>query len=410
MPDKLISANIILSDRFTWSYLLPLTHTRPVADIRIGLRTIKEKWEEFCSGNISYQTETYLAPKYPILCEENNLIINASLLPETDIVNHINTLQDNEALYFENHFLAARISQKINDPEDLSVLLSSCKTVPYHPTIPPQLLLRPWNILTLLTKETLSDIHFLSHNRVSQKLSDTNRIIGGHPVFVEEGAKAECAVFNTTNGPIYLGKNSEVMEGSLIRGPFALGEGSTVNMGAKIYGPVAVGPKCKIGGEIKGTQFFGNANKGHEGFVGDSIIGEWCNLGADTNTSNLKNNYLPVRVWSYVEEKFVDTGLQFCGLIMGDHSKTGINTMFNTGTVTGAYCNIFGEGYPRNFIPSFTWGGGSGFQTHPLKKALETATIVFARRNVLLTEEDKDIAGAINEQTAHSRVWEKKEL
>lgn len=410
MPDKLISTHIVLFDRATWSYLLPLTHTRPVADIRIGLRTIKEKWAAYSAGNISYLTEDYLSPKYPNSSEEDILIINASLLPDIELVNRIDSLKNNEALYFEDQFLAARRSHHKTETEDIGTFMSGCSIIHYQAEKKPDLLQRPWNILSLLEQEILRDIDFLSKNRITQKLSDTNRIFGHFPVFVEEGVKAECAIFNTTNGPIYLGKNSEVMEGSMIRGPFALGEGSTVNMGAKIYGPVAVGPKCKIGGEIKGTQFFGNANKGHDGFVGDSIIGEWCNLGADTNTSNLKNNYLPVRVWSYVEEKFVDTGLQFCGLIMGDHSKTGINTMFNTGTVTGAYCNIFGEGYPRNFIPSFAWGGGSGFQTHPLKKALETAEIVFARRNVVFTEEDKDIARTINEQTAQSRVWEKKDV
>ena len=219
----------------------------------------------------------------------------------------------------------------------------------------------------------------------------TNTIYGKYPVFLEEGAKMECCIINTNNGPVYIGKNALIMEGSMIRGGFAACEGAVLKMGAKIYGPTTAGPYCRLGGEINNSVFLANSNKSHDGYMGNSVIGEWCNIGADTNTSNLKNNYLPVKIWSYVLESFEDTGLQFCGLIMGDHSKTGINTMLNTGTVIGVASNIFGDGFPRTFIPSFSWGGAAGFTSHKINKALETAEIVLSRRNQELTSEDKKI-------------------
>jgi UDP-N-acetylglucosamine diphosphorylase/glucosamine-1-phosphate N-acetyltransferase len=373
----------------------------------VGYRTLREKWMDYLTKAPSYLTRDYLQVKYPSVVEEHNLVINAAVVPDRDLAKALSSLEAGQVLMSETTWIGIYCQGEDLKSKGLTSCLDHAEKVTYSGERQPRVIGRPWHILSLLTEELVSDIEKITKGCESKPLSSSNRVIGSGTVFVEESVTAECCIFNTTSGPIYLGKNSEVMEGSMIRGPFALGEGSTINMGAKIYGPVSVGPRCKVGGEVKGTIFFGNANKGHDGFVGDSIIGEWCNLGADTNTSNLKNNYLPVRVWSYVEEKFVDTGLQFCGLIMGDHTKTGINTMLNTGTVTGAYSNIFGEGYPRNFIPSFAWGGASGFSTHPLKKALETAEIVMARRKVAITEEDRNIARHIMEMEAKFRVWEK---
>jgi UDP-N-acetylglucosamine diphosphorylase/glucosamine-1-phosphate N-acetyltransferase len=402
-----IESCIILVDGEMWQQLLPLTFTRPVGGIRIGLCTIREKWADITTGQVTYYTQPYLQTKFPMTSGHKNIFVHAGLLPDADTIKAITNLNDRESLYQGKKWLASRIDGLTPNEFHIDILFSGCAKVMCTEEIKPVLIERPWQILSCLKMEILNDFQRKTEGKTSLVLSDTNRVVGTHPVFVEEGVTAEFAIFNTKDGPVFLGKNSEVMEGSMIRGPFMLGEGSTVNMGSKIYGPVSVGPKCKVGGEIKGTQFFGNANKGHDGFVGDSIIGEWCNLGADTNTSNLKNNYLPVRSWSYVEEKFVDTGLQFCGLIMGDHTKTGINTMLNTGTVTGAYSNIFAEGYPRTFIPSFAWGGASGFSTHPMKKAMETAEIVLARRQESLTSEDRSIAQAIFDFDAKYRVWEK---
>lgn len=407
MENNSISIHTILADGESWSYLLPLTYTRPVAELRVGYRTIREKWADFLTKAPSYLTQHYLQGKFPAVIEDHNLILNAAVLPDDSLVKAVASLKAGQVLMAGNTWVALQITGDDLQNQGLSSCLENAEKTAYTADKMPRVIGRPWHILSYLAEELIADIEKITLGCESKPLSPSNRVIGSGSVFVEEGVMAECCIFNTTQGPIYLGKNSEVMEGSMIRGPFVLGEGSTINMGAKIYGPVSVGPRCKVGGEVKGTIFMGNANKGHDGFVGDSIIGEWCNLGADTNTSNLKNNYLPVRVWSFVEEKFVDTGLQFCGLIMGDHTKTGINTMLNTGTVTGAFSNIFGEGYPRTFIPSFAWGGASGFSTHPLKKALETAEIVMARRKINMTEEDRKIANYILEMTAKFRVWEK---
>ncbi|MFZ1704951.1 MAG: putative sugar nucleotidyl transferase [Saprospiraceae bacterium] len=407
IPQNIHVENIVLFDDPIWQQLLPLTFTRPISEIRIGILTIREKWMYELKSNVSPQTVPYLSNKYPMVVKQNNLFINASYLPTKPLIQQILSLKLGEVLCFGASIVALKLEEGKVSSFDQNFDLKGLDRIELVQRDQNILRIeRPWHILAMIQSELINDFDRIMHKRVGEKLSETNRTIGNHVVFAESGVKAECVIFNTTNGPIYLGKNSEVMEGSTIRGPFALGEGSTVNMGAKIYGPTAVGPSCKVGGEIKGSQFFGNGNKGHDGFLGDSIIGEWCNLGADTNSSNLKNNYQPVRVWSYVEEKFIDSGLQFCGLIMGDHSKCGINTMFNTGTVVGAYCNIFGEGYPRTFIPSFSWGGASGFQTAPIKKMLETAEIVMLRRKVTLTDDDKDIAQEIFERTKKYRAKE----
>ncbi|MGB0850797.1 MAG: glucose-1-phosphate thymidylyltransferase, partial [Bacteroidia bacterium] len=253
------------------------------------------------------------------------------------------------------------------------------------------------------------DFNLITTGRKSQTLSTSNTLIGEN-IFVEEGADVEAAVLNSKNGPIYIGKNATIMEGALIKGPFALGSSATIKMGAKIYGDTSVGPSCKVGGEVSNTLFYGNSNKGHDGFLGNSVIGEWCNLGADTNSSNLKNNYAQVKLWNYTKSRFVNSGLQFCGLIMADHSKCGINTMFNTGTVVGVSANIFGASFPRNFIPSFTWGGATGFATYSLGKAFETARIVMSRRQQELNETEKEILKNVHEISSTHRIWEKKTI
>jgi UDP-N-acetylglucosamine diphosphorylase/glucosamine-1-phosphate N-acetyltransferase len=269
-------------------------------------------------------------------------------------------------------------------------------------------LIHVWDIFQLNDAEIKNDFALLTHKRTSQPLSKTNQVIGDpNLIFLESGARAECSVFNTKSGPIYLGKDSEVMEGCLLRGSLAVCEEATLKMGAKIYGATTIGPYCKAGGEIGNSVLLGYSNKGHDGYLGNSVLGEWCNLGADTNTSNLKNNYEPVKLWSYDEQKFVKTGLQFLGLIMGDHSKAGINTMFNTGTVVGVSANVYGGGYPRNFIPSFSWGGTAGFETYRFEKAYDTAQRVTDRRHITLTEEDEKILKHIFDETAKFRTWEK---
>lgn len=386
--------NIILFGEDNWFHFLPLTLTRPVCELRVGILTIREKWEKWLDGKGSFITQDYLSEKYPICIEQDNLLINSTFLPTESLVNAIKKLDLNHSLMLGTEMVAARISEdRLNRlATDESVIPSlNAHDLVENDDITIDRITRSYHIFSKNGVEIVRDFELITNGRTSQPISTSNHVMGKHAIFLEEGATMECCTINTNDGPVYIGKDAQVMEGSLIRGGFAACEGSIVKMGAKIYGPTTIGPHCRLGGEVSNSVMLANSNKGHDGFLGNSVIGEWCNLGADTNTSNLKNNYLPVRIWSYVSQGFEDTGLQFCGLIMGDHSKAGINTMFNTGTVVGVASNIFGDGFPRNFIPSFSWGGAAGFTTHQLNKAIETSKIVMSRRNQEFTEQDRKI-------------------
>lgn len=399
--------NIILFDDDNWTGLLPLTYTRPICDIRCGILTIREKWDHYFDLPTSYITQPYLSEKYPLKIKEDNLIVNSTVLPTPELIDLIKELNQNEAIIEGDELIAARITidqfdSLINsdDANELDGIDLESRGVKIKQ------ITRPHHIFEYNDEEIRKDFELLTNGRTSQPLSSTNRIAGTEHIFVEEGATVEFATLNATTGPIYIGKDAVVMEGALVRGPLAMCNNAVVKMGAKIYGATTLGPHCKAGGEIGNSVMIGYSNKGHEGYLGNSVLGEWCNLGADTNTSNLKNNYANVKLWSYDDERFMDTGLQFCGLIMGDHSKTGINTMFNTGTVVGVNCNIFGSGYPRNFIPSYSWGGASGFRTFLPRKANEVAEKVMLRRKVDLTDQDRDILQSIYEHTGVYRPWE----
>ena len=391
--------NYILFDSFRRDALLPFVYTRPVADIRVGITTIREKWEMLLQTKTSSLTEDYLGVKYPLKQGKNNVLINGSIIPTEELIEKIKTLKKGETLSKEDQIIAMYM-----DPEDVDLTgdtESAEETVTHMDFLQ---LNNTWDIFYHNWKTIISDFELITKGRKSQPLSETNFITGDSDlIFLEEGAKVEFAFLNTTSGPIYIGKEAEVMEGAKIRGPFALGEHSFVKMDAKIYGGTTIGPHCKVGGELNNVVFFGYSNKAHDGFMGHSVVGEWCNLGADTNTSNLKNTYDSVRLWSYVEESFVSTGLQFCGLMFGDHSKCGINTMFNTGTVVGVSCNIYGSGYQRNFIPSFNWGGTQGFQTFKLNRAFKVAEAMMARRGIEFDEVEKDILTYIFEETSSRR-------
>lgn len=393
-------ANVILFDDHRWVNLLPLTFTRPVSELRIGILTIKEKWEKRLNIPASYLTKHYLSGKYTTQIEEDNLFINSRILPEDNIVSMIKNLQPNQYALLNDIVICARLTKGQTIAQaahfDFSKDILTGEAVNFDFEI--QFINRPYDIFTINDAELKKDFELITSARVSQPISATNTVFGKFPVFLEDGVVMECTTINTNDGPVYLGKDVQIMEGTMIRGGFAACEGSIVKMGAKIYGATTIGPNCRLGGEVNNIVMIANSNKGHDGFLGNSVIGEWCNLGADTNTSNLKNNYLPVKIWSYADTSFKDTGLQFCGLIMGDHSKSGINTMFNTGTVIGVAANIFGDGFPRTFIPSFSWGGAAGFITHQLKKAIETAEIVMQRRQIKLTVEDRNILSFIFEK------------
>jgi len=387
--------NYILFDGPSRNALLPFTYTRPVADIRIGILTIREKWEQHLGYTTSTVTEEYLSEKFPMVELEDNVMINASYLPTVDLVSKIKDLQGNQAIFDGEEPIAFFVK------EDQEVDFESFTIVQYEQEL--LTVKNTWDIFSKNEQAIAQDFVLVTADRESQPIPESNRVIAPENVFIEEGAKLEFTILNASAGPIYIGKDAEIMEGSIIRGPFVLCNNATVKMGAKIYGGTTVGPHSKIGGEVNNSVIFGYSNKGHDGFIGNTVLGEWCNLGADTNTSNLKNNYAPVRLWSYETEGFAKTGLQFCGLMMGDHSKCGINTMFNTGTVVGVNANIFGGGFPRNFIPSYSWGGSAGFTTYLTKKAFDVAQVVMDRRKVKFTEQDKKILEHVFETTNNWR-------
>ena len=403
--------NIILFDPDTRDQLLPLTYTRPVCELRVGIMTIREKWEHWLSGKVSFITQDYLSEKYPISIASDNFVINGSILPSKDLCHLIEKLNNNEALLKEGELIAARLdeSQFFNLMEDNDI--EELEGLEVDPLVKLTMINHVWDIFTLNAQALKSDFSELTKGRKSAPLSTTNRFLGDESqLFIEEGAVVECAILNANNGPIYIGKNAEIMEGCIIRGGLALCEGSILKMGAKIYGATTVGPYSKVGGEVNNTVIISHSNKAHEGYLGNSVIGEWCNIGADTNTSNLKNNYEQIKLWDYTKDSFVRTGLQFLGLIMGDHSKCAINTMFNTGTVVGVSANIFGAGFPRNFIPSFTWGGTAGIETYTINKACDTIERVLSRRNITLSQEDRDILKYIFDFSSRYRSWEREKV
>ncbi len=389
--------NFILIDSEVRTSLLPFTFTRPVAEIRIGILTLREKWEAYLEDNTSFKTEEYLRMKYPIRLAADNIFIDASFLPTPDLVSAIRSLKTETALSFDQKIVAYRSSTDLPH-SDVTSLQQRSYT---KPLIRVQ---NTWDIFSRNGEALQQDFDLITKGRKSAPISNTNRLISPENIFLEEGAKVEYSILNASEGPIYLDKNSEVMEGNMIRGGFALCEHAVVKMGAKIYGPTTVGPYGKVCGEINNSVIFGYSSKGHDGYLGNSVLGEWCNIGADSNNSNLKNNYAKVRLWNYATERFEQTGLQFCGLMMGDHSKTAINTMFNTGTVIGVNCNIYVPGFPRNFVPSFSWGGASGFSTYQTSKAFEAAEVMMARRGRIFDEKEAAIMEHVFELT---KKWRK---
>ncbi|MDX9854078.1 MAG: GlmU family protein [Tenuifilaceae bacterium] len=396
------NTTIILFDDKRREHLLPLTFTRPVADIRIGILTIKEKWEQVMETSCGYLTVDYLSKKFTTGSAGSNiLLINGGVIPSSELANQIKNLELNSALTHKGAVIAARTGS-IPALEAISPqLFTSCIEIE-EPLFQVE---RPWDIFSKNGIALEKDFELITKGRKSAPISKTNQVIRPERVFIEHGATVECAILNASTGPIYIAKDAEIMEGSIVRGPFSLGEHSALKMGAKIYGPTTIGPHSKVGGEVNNSVIFGFSNKAHDGFLGNSVLGEWCNLGADTNNSNLKNNYAPVKLWDYSTERFANTGLQFCGLIMGDHSKCGINTMFNTGSVVGVSANIFGSGFPRNFIPSFSWGGAHGFEVYTMPKVLQTVKIVLSRRGLELEQVDIDILAHIFEVTQKYRKF-----
>ncbi|MGO4772283.1 GlmU family protein [Flavobacterium sp. W22_SRS_FK3] len=389
--------NYILFDGPVRNALLPFTFTRPVADILIGIMTIRQKWEARLGSTITTITEEYLSAKFPMVEMEENIMINAAYLPNDMLAELVSDLKENQAIFKGDDVIAFFTTENQEEVD-----FDSYEIIQYNEDV--LTVEHTWDIFSKNDAAIRADFDYLTQDRKSQPIPKSVNVISPENIFIEEGAKLEFVTLNASTGPVYLGKNTEIMEGTVIRGPFALCENAQVKLNAKVYGATTVGPGSRIGGEVKNSVLFANSNKGHDGFLGDSVLGEWCNIGADSNNSNLKNNYEEVKLWSYETESFAKTGLQFCGLMMGDHSKCGINTMFNTGTVVGVSANIFGTGFPRNFVPSFSWGGAAGFTTYVTKKAFETAKLVMGRRNIDFDEAEAAILGHVFEET---KKWRK---
>ncbi|SHF54130.1 UDP-N-acetylglucosamine diphosphorylase/glucosamine-1-phosphate N-acetyltransferase [Salegentibacter echinorum] len=387
--------NYILFDGSTRERLLPFTYTRPVADIRIGILKIREKWEYLLKTTTSTVTEDYLSEKWPLVELEENVMINASFLPNAEFFEQVEMLKPNQAIFHKEDIVA------FHTYKDQEVVLDDYEHLELAGKVVQ--LVDAWDIFSKNDYALKADFEMLTRDKESQPIHESNYVKNPENIFIEPGAEVENCSLNASDGPIYIGKNAKLLEGSLIKGSFAACEGALIKMGAKIYGPTTIGPGSRAGGEIKNVVFFANSNKGHDGYLGNSVLGEWCNLGADTNSSNLKNNYAEIRVWDYETESFAKTGLQFCGLLMGDHSKCSINTMFNTGTLVGVSANIFGAGFPRNFIPSFSWGGSAGMSTYKTEKAFEVAEIVMKRRGFPFSAEEKKILEHVFEETSKYR-------
>lgn len=390
--------DVILFDGAAHQSLWPLTATKPVAKLRIGIFTIEEKWNYYLDTNIGVRTKGYLNAKFNAFEEEASLGIYAGVLPTLALVKSIKSLPKGQILIKDGQVIA--LSPMPSSNANMDDVLAGMKMVEFSGEL--DFIDHPWDIFTHNHNEIVKDFEIVKVTKEEIQIDDTNKVIGNQ-LFVEKGAKVSCAIINTLEGPVFISKNAEVLEGSLIRGSLALCENAVLKMGAKVYGGTTIGPYSKVGGEVGNSVIQGYSNKGHDGYLGNSVLGEWCNLGADTNTSNLKNNYGEVKAWDYTEKEILGTGLQFCGLIMGDHSKSGINTMFNTGTVVGICANVYGSGFPPKFIPSFSWGGADGFETYKIEKAFEVAEKVMERRKIEFTKEDQEILKNILDLTVEYR-------
>lgn len=382
--------NVILFCDQEHEDLFPLTFMKPAGELRMGILSFRERWEKLLKAEVSNLSPDYLKLLFPIVEKDNNLFLNPCYLPDLDYVDFLKNLKFGEAVTYNDKLIAFHGSSK--DFNEKNWKLKVWKENLIH-------IKRPYDLFSYNHLALEFDFELLTHNRKSQTISSTNGIIGEDRIFLEEGAKVEFAVLNASDGPIYIGKNAEICEGSLVRGGLALCESAKLNMGAKVYGATSIGPHCKVGGEVNNSILMGYSNKGHDGFLGNSVIGEWCNLGADTNNSNLKNNYGDVKIWNYRLKRREATGLQFCGLMMGDHAKSAINTQFNTGTVVGPFANIFHAGFPPTKIEKFSWGGRADDPKFKLEAAYEVAEKMMNRRNHDLTDAMKDVIAYLYHET-----------
>lgn len=390
--------NIILFDLpAVRENLLPLSYTRPIADFLVGITTLRSKWERFLKGTYSYSTVSYLAEKFPMVVEEENLFIASNVIATERLARKLEELESGAVLFADTrNGQRIPLACKGNASLMTHMIGGALEGELYDEKVDAINFL--YDIFLLNGRQIEADFEVITAGREGQSIPRSNTVIGDpDQIFIESGAIVEGVVLNASHGPIYVNRHVEIMEGSCLRGPIALGEHSTVNMGTKIYPGTTLGPWCKVGGELNNVVIFGFTNKAHDGFLGNAVIGEWCNLGAGCVASNLKNDYTEIKLWNYPSHRFLRTGLQFCGLIMADHSKAGINTMFNTATVVGVGVNIHGSGFPRNFIASFSEGGPTGFTDLPMEKFFDIAKRMMARRGRSMSDADHRMFQAIRE-------------
>lgn len=382
--------NIILFDpKEARGNLLPLTYTRPVAEIRIGMSTMRERWQAFLPGEYSWETEDYLRKKFPMTQAADAVRVAANVVADAPLAQAVAALLDGEALYHGDSLLAVRGVESARKEYTENILEIN----------------HLWDIFQMNDAVLRADFARITPTQQRRQPSATVTIIGDpENLFIHaEAGPVEGCTFNVNRGPIFIDRGAEVMEGACLRGPIYIGPKSVLKMGAKIYGATTLGPGCKVGGEVNNAVLFGNSNKAHDGYLGNAVVGEWCNMGAGFVASNLKNDYSEIKLWNYPAHRFMRTGLQFCGVIMGDHTKAGINTMLNTATVLGVGVNIHGAGFPRPFLASFLEGSTAGFSEIPMSKFFQTAKTVMSRRGIELTQEDIDILTNIREQAEQYR-------
>lgn len=388
--------HILLFDGPERKQLLPFTFVRPVAHLLLGIDRLIDKWEASMSQSCEVYSESYLQDKFPPVFGQRNTFINASYLPSNALVERIGALSENQCLFVHDQPVAF-VTQQQTVPQNFDAFERiEFQDEVYH-------IAHVTDLFSLNAEVIEQDFHRLTQGRESAQLSETNRVVHAERIFLEKGAVVEHAFLNATAGPIYIGKNAEIMEGSMLRGGIALMDNAVVKMGAKIYGGTTIGPFSKVGGELSNVLMLGYSNKGHDGFLGNAVIGEWCNIGAATDASNLKNSYGKLRVWNYEVESFAKTELQFCGLLMGDYSRCSIHSMFNTATVVGVCANLFGMGFPRTFLPSFSYGGAQKLSTYQFEKAMESNNSMMKRRGKELSEKDRKILAHVYELSSHWR-------
>ena len=372
---------ILFDDQQIRNQLKPFTFIRPIAEIRCGILTIREKWEKMLSSEISFLTEEYLQKNTPQTSEEK-IFISGAVCPNEVLLYAIQQLQEDEMLVFKENVLAIKTSKKLSYSIDYQIFTKKefSEKVTIIKNLP--------DIFLKNGEQIKADFQLITKGKKSQEITDPfTRVYNIENVFVEEGASIKAAILNAEQGPIYIGKNAIIQEGSIVIGPFAACENSMVAWGSKMRPNTTLGPFSRVGGEVGSSVFFGYSNKAHDGFLGGSVIGEWCNLGANCNNSNLKNDYTEVKLYNYATNQLEKTGELFCGLFMGDYTKAGISTMFNTGTVVGVSSNVYGAGFQEKHIPSFTWGGAdTEYVDYRFDKAIKVINATMERRDKHLTE------------------------